>query len=51
MPLQQMDCADSVCQYTIVTKEDSLEVKDLSADERFKDKFYVTDPPAVRYYL
>ena len=48
--LDQMKREDSVCQYTIVSKE-SFEVKDLSADERFYDKFYVTEPPQLRYYF
>ena len=49
LDIDQMDREDSVCQYTIVEKED-FEVKDLSADIRFKDKFYVTDNPGLRYY-
>ncbi|NCT93305.1 MAG: GAF domain-containing sensor histidine kinase [Chitinophagaceae bacterium] len=48
--LEQMPREDSVCQYTIVTK-DAFEVKDLSADERFKDKDYVTGGPKLRYYF
>lgn len=51
LPLKQMSRSDSVCQYTIVAKEESLEVKDLSADARFKDKFYVTDEPLLKYYF
>jgi GAF domain-containing protein len=27
-----------------------FEINDLSADGRFKDKFYVTDNPNLRYY-
>ena len=50
LPLEQMTRADSVCQYTIVSKE-SFEIKDLSEDDRFKDKFYVSGPPRVRYYF
>ncbi|TDO29179.1 GAF domain-containing sensor histidine kinase [Sediminibacterium goheungense] len=50
LDLQQMPREDSVCQYTIVT-ENFFEVKDLSADERFKDKFYVKDDPNLRYYF
>ncbi|MDO6438944.1 ATP-binding protein [Cyclobacterium sp. 1_MG-2023] len=49
MPVMQLPREDSVCQYTI--KEDqSLEIKDLSKDDRFKDKFYVEDDPNLRYY-
>ncbi|CAM3671857.1 GAF domain-containing sensor histidine kinase [Mucilaginibacter galii] len=49
LEIDQMDREDSVCQYTIVER-DEFEVKDLSADIRFKDKFYVTDNPGLRYY-
>jgi signal transduction histidine kinase len=41
---------DSVCQYTIVSKE-CLEVKDLSEDDRFRDKSYVAGDPWMRYYF
>jgi len=47
--VDQMVREDSVCQYTIV-EQDCFEVKDLSADVRFKDKFYVTGEPQLRYY-
>ena len=47
--LEQMPREDSVCQYTILSN-DHFEVENLSADERFKDKFYVTDDPNARYY-
>lgn len=50
LDLEQMDRDQSVCQYTIV-KQDSFEVKDLTADGRFSDKFYVTGPPSVTYYF
>jgi signal transduction histidine kinase len=49
LEIDQMDREDSVCQYTIIQPEE-LEVPDLSADDRFKDKFYVTGNPALRYY-
>lgn len=48
--IQQMKREDSICQYTIVTKE-AMEVKDLSSDNRFKNNFYVKDNPNLRYYL
>lgn len=49
MPVMQLPREESVCQYTI--KEDQfLEIKDLSKDERFKNKFYVEDEPNLRYY-
>jgi signal transduction histidine kinase len=50
LSIGQMAREDSVCQYTIVTKE-KFEVKDLAADERFRDKSYVTDEPHVTYYF
>lgn len=49
LDIEQMLREDSVCQYTIM-ETDHLEVGDLSADERFKNKFYVTGDPNVRYY-
>lgn len=50
LDIEQMTREESVCQYTIVTKE-SFEVRDLTADDRFKDQFYVTGPPEVSYYF
>lgn len=47
--LTQMPREDSVCQYTILQPEE-FEVPDLSADERFKDKFYVSGEAQLRYY-
>jgi signal transduction histidine kinase len=49
LDIDQMLREDSVCQYTIM-ETDHFEVGDLSMDERFKDKFYVTGDPNVRYY-
>jgi signal transduction histidine kinase len=51
LPLEQMRREDSVCQYTIIAKEEKFEVQDLSADDRFKDKFYVAGYPNLRYYF
>lgn len=50
LDLEQMPREDSVCQYTIVSDQ-FFEVKDLSVDDRFKDKFYVKDDPNLRYYF
>ena len=50
LPIEQMLREDAVCQYTIAAKE-SFEVKDLTADERFKDKFYVAGEPLLTYYF
>lgn len=49
LELDQMAREDSVCQHTI-TQPEHFEVKDLSADERFKDKFYVAGELGLRYY-
>ncbi|WP_345948164.1 ATP-binding protein [Mucilaginibacter sp. PAMB04274] len=49
LEIDQMERSDSVCQYTIA-QEGGFEVKDLSADARFMEKFYVTGDPNLRYY-
>jgi signal transduction histidine kinase len=49
LEIEQMPREDSVCQYTIINGA-YFEVEDLRNDERFKDKFYVTDEPGLRYY-
>ncbi|MFD2872081.1 GAF domain-containing sensor histidine kinase [Mucilaginibacter ximonensis] len=49
LDIEQMPREDSVCQYTVMGNT-GFEVKDLSSDERFKDKFYVVDDPNLRYY-
>lgn len=50
LPIEQMKREDSVCQYTILNN-DEFEVKSLSSDDRFKDKFYVVDNPNLEYYF
>ncbi len=50
LPVEQMERTESVCQYTITT-DDYFEVKGLSKDERFKDKFYVVSDPKLDYYF
>lgn len=47
--IQRMPREDSVCQFTIL--EDSLEIKDLSEDDRFEGKNYVEYGPKLRYYF
>ncbi len=47
--IEQMPREDSVCQYTI-EGDGALEIADLSADERSKDKNYVTQEGGLRYY-
>ncbi|RZL47460.1 MAG: GAF domain-containing sensor histidine kinase [Pedobacter sp.] len=49
LSIDQMPREESVCQYTIAN-DDHFEVPDLTSDSRFKDKFYVTDNPNLRYY-
>jgi signal transduction histidine kinase len=49
LDLDQMPREDSVCQYTIM-QDGPFEVPDLTGDGRFKDKFYVTDSPKLKYY-
>ena len=49
LSIEQMKREDSVCQYTIL-KNDGFEVKSLSSDDRFKDKFYVVNNPNLEYY-
>jgi K+-sensing histidine kinase KdpD len=51
LEIMSMARKDSVCQYTIASVADYFEVKDLAADARFKDKFYVQEPYNLRYYL
>lgn len=46
---EQVPREDTVCQFTIMG-DDGFEVQDLSADDRFKDKTYVTDEPNFRFY-
>lgn len=50
LDIDQMAREDSVCQYTIMGRE-GFEVKDLTKDERFRDKFYVTGQPNLTYYF
>lgn len=50
LDLEQMPREDSVCNYTI-QEEEKFEIKDLSLDERFKDKFYVAGPLSLKYYF
>lgn len=49
--IKQMPREVSVCQYTIMEENsEGFEVKDLSKDERFKDRPFVTDDPHLKYY-
>ncbi len=50
--VKQVPREESVCQYTILEEnKDGFEVKDLSKDERFKDRPFVVDEPHLRYYF
>ncbi len=49
LDIDQMPREDSVCQHTIM-QDGAFEVNNLSNDRRFKNKFYVTDAPNLRYY-
>ncbi|MBO6586894.1 MAG: GAF domain-containing protein [Gracilimonas sp.] len=40
---------ETVCQY-VVLDDESLEVEDMTEDERFKDKEYVKNSPHIKYY-
>jgi len=48
--LSQIDRSDAVCNVTIKQQE-PFEVADLSADPRFKEKFYVEGEPYLRHYF
>lgn len=50
--IKQMPREESVCQYTILEENpDGFEVKDLAADERFRDRPFVADSPYLKYYF
>lgn len=40
---------ETACQY-VVMSDKSLEIEDMTQDERFNDKDYVTEEPHLRYY-
>lgn len=50
LDIDQMPREESVCQYTILD-DTPFEIKDLTADDRFKERFYVTGEPNVKYYF
>jgi signal transduction histidine kinase len=47
--IKQMPREESVCQY-VIASDAPLEIQNLSTDERFKDRPYVTGEPQLRYY-
>lgn len=48
--LESLPREESVCQYTIL-EDTPFEVSDLSADERFKKRAYVSGSPNLKYYF
>lgn len=50
LDIAQMPRDESVCQYTIMGDK-PFEVENLSLDNRFKDRWYVTGDPNLRYYF
>ncbi len=50
LSISQVAKEDSICQYTILS-DHHFEVKDLSADERFKNLSFVAGEPKLRYYM
>lgn len=51
LDIKQTPRENSICQYTIMPENDKgFEVKDLSKDERFKDRDFVTQSPYLKYY-
>jgi len=51
MDIKQMQREESVCQYTILPENSrGFEVKDLSTDDRFKNRDYVAQAPFLKYY-
>lgn len=48
-PAIQIPKQDSICQYTILGEE-PFEVKDMSMDAVFKERFYVSGDPFLKYY-
>ncbi|PTS92835.1 histidine kinase [Pedobacter sp. HMWF019] len=48
--MEQKPREDSICQYTI-TKDRPIQIRNLSADKRFKNQSYTKNPLNLRYYL
>ncbi|MBL4678925.1 MAG: GAF domain-containing sensor histidine kinase [Mucilaginibacter sp.] len=48
--VEQMPREESICQYTILG-DNPFEVNDLTVDDRFKERDYVTGSPNVKYYF
>ncbi|MCD8739865.1 GAF domain-containing sensor histidine kinase [Mucilaginibacter roseus] len=50
LPVEQLPRDETVCQYTI-SGDENFEVADLTEDDRFKDKSYVSGAPNLKYYF
>lgn len=51
MDVKQMPREDSICQFTILPEnKQGFEVKDLSSDERFKNRDFIRESPFLKYY-
>ncbi|SMO81319.1 GAF domain-containing sensor histidine kinase [Gracilimonas mengyeensis] len=49
LDVKQTPREDTACQY-VVLQSTPLEVKNMTEDDRFKDKDYVLEDPSIRYY-
>ncbi len=50
LDVHQMPREDGICQYTILD-EHTFEIRDLSEDDRFRERDYVAYPPRLKYYF
>ncbi len=50
-PIYHVPKEESISQFAMVCSDAYMEIKDLSADERFKEKEYIKGDPKLRYYL
>lgn len=50
LPVEQLPREETVCQYTIAG-DDNFEIANLTEDDRFKDKSYVSGAPNLKYYF
>lgn len=49
--IKQVPREDSICQFTLLPENnEGFEVKDLSADDRFKNRDFVLESPFLKYY-
>lgn len=50
LPVEQLPREETVCQYTI-SGDDNFEITNLTEDDRFKNKSYVSGAPNLKYYF